>query len=104
MAILPGDGPPGRDECDASPALGMTTNPLPVTRYPLPATRYPFCVCRSAQHRCMLGSLRLVAAAGSSEHQHAAVGQRLAAASSSQLLLFPLPVSLHILRHDTLAT
>jgi hypothetical protein len=45
-----------------------------------------------------------VAAAGSSEHQHATVGQRLAAASSSQLLLFPLPVSLHILRHDTLAT
>jgi hypothetical protein len=33
-----------------------------------------FCVCRSTQHRFVLGSLRLVTAAGSSEHQHAAVG------------------------------
>ena len=94
MAILPGDGPPGRDECDASPALGMTTNPLPVTRYPLPVLRLPF--------RATPMYARLVAALGSSGQlgapargrRPAASGKQLqAAASSSQLLLFPLPAT-----------
>ena len=46
----------------------------------------------AASCRCVLGSLRLVAAASSSKHQHAAVGERLAAASSKQPP-FPSPAS-----------